>query len=68
MWNAIIFKEWIILNIMKETYRLRIGPDLKQCLDRQLKSIKEVTYGKVKSSYYEAGEILAKKINENRII
>jgi hypothetical protein len=46
----------------REQYIVQIGPLLKKCLDDQLKSIKDVTYGSVKSSYYEAGEILAKKV------
>jgi len=46
----------------RKQYLVGIGPLLKEVLDEQLESIKEVTYDSVKSSYYEAGEILAKKV------
>jgi len=45
----------------REEYMVQIGPILKKALDLQLESIKEVTHGVCKSSYYEAGEILGKK-------
>ena len=40
---------------------IRIGPELMKILEEQMKSIKEVTYGVVKDSPWEAGEIVAKK-------
>ena len=46
----------------KKQYSIRIGPLMKKVLDAQLQSIKEVTYDSVKSSYYEAAEIVAKKV------
>jgi len=47
----------------KEEFTIRIGPLLKEVLDEQIKSIKEYTYNICDSSYWEAGEIIAKKIN-----
>ena len=42
-------------------YIVRIGPKLMEVIREQMKSIKEVTYGVVKDSPWEAGEILALK-------
>lgn len=46
----------------REEYVIQIGPLLKKVLDEQMESIKEVTYNVCKSSYFEAGEIIAKKM------
>jgi len=46
----------------KETYLVGIGPLLKEILDEQKENIKKATYECVEPSYYEAGEIVAKKI------
>lgn len=46
----------------RQKFIVRIGPELKKVLDEQLKSIREVTYGISDSSYWEAGEIIAKKM------
>lgn len=46
----------------REEYKIRIGPLLKKVLDEQMRGIKEVTYDVCKTSYYEAGEIVAKKV------
>lgn len=47
----------------RKVYTVKIGPLLKQVLDEQLNSIKDATYNVCHSSYWEAGEIIAKKIN-----
>lgn len=39
----------------------RIGPLLRQVLDKQKELIKEATYDCVKTSDVEAGEVIAKK-------
>ena len=49
-------------------YAVRIGIGLKNILDKQIKNIDSVTYDCVKASYYEAGEILAKKIELNKLV
>lgn len=46
----------------RETYTVEIGPLLKKILDEQKENIKKATYGCIRSSHYEAGEIIAKKI------
>lgn len=45
----------------REEYIIRIGPNLMALIKQQMNSIKEVTYGVVKDSPWEAGEILALK-------
>ncbi len=47
---------------------VRIGPILKDVLDRQKENVKKETYDVCKSSEWEAGEIIAKKIIENKLI
>lgn len=47
--------------IKLEEYTVRIGPLLMKILEEQKKGIEKVTYGVVKGSHYEAGEIIAKK-------
>jgi hypothetical protein len=46
----------------REKYMIQIGPLLLKALDEQISKIKDLTYDSVKPSYYEAGEVLAKKI------
>lgn len=47
----------------RKKYVVEIGPQLMSLLELQLQNIRAVTYGVARSSYYEAGEILAKKFN-----
>lgn len=47
----------------KEEFTVRIGPLLKNILDKQKDLIKKATYNCVDSSDYEAGEIIAKKVS-----
>ena len=42
-------------------FTIRIGPELMAVIENQMKKIKDVTYGVVKDSPWEAGEIIAKK-------
>ena len=46
----------------REEYVIRVGPLLKEVLDKQKKMIKQATYDCIDSSDYEAGEIIAKKV------
>lgn len=46
----------------KKEYTIRIGPLLKEVLERQIELIKKATYDVCESSYWEAGEIIAKKV------
>ncbi len=50
-------------NNRKEEHTIRIGPLLKKILDEQMESIKDATYDVCDTSYWEAGEVIAKKIN-----
>lgn len=45
----------------REEYVIRIGPELMEVIKEQIESIKEVTYGIVRDSPWEAGEIVARK-------
>lgn len=46
----------------REEYVIKIGPLLKAVVDEQRRMIKEATYNICKSSDWEAGEIIAKKV------
>ncbi len=52
----------------REEFVIKIGPGLREVLDAQKESIKEVTYDCVKASDYSAGEIIAKKIVDNNLL
>lgn len=47
---------------MKEEYTARIGPLLREMLDKQKENIKKETYDVIEASDYNAGEIIAKKV------
>jgi hypothetical protein len=47
--------------LKREQYVIMIGPLLKKVLDEQIERIKEVTYFSSEPSYYQAGEVIAKK-------
>jgi len=52
----------------REQYVCKIGPLLRSILDRQKENITKQTYDVCDSSDWEAGEILAKKLIESRLI
>lgn len=45
----------------REEYIVRIGPKLMGLIQKQMESIREVTYNVVGNSAWESGEILAMK-------
>ncbi len=47
----------------KEEYTVRIGPLLRDKINKQKENIKEATYDCTDPSDYEAGEIIAKKLD-----
>ena len=49
----------------REEFIIRIGPELMAIIKAQMESIKDVTYGVVRDSPWEAGEIIAKKFKGN---
>ena len=49
-------------------YTVQIGEELYNLLKKQRDKVNEATYNCVKASYYEAGEILAKKIISSNLI
>ena len=52
----------------REEFVIRVGPLLKGVLDKQTEIIKDTTWECVNASDYESGEIIAKKIIENRLV
>lgn len=52
----------------KNEYTLRIGPKLKEAIEKQKVKIKEVTMDCVNASDYEAGEIIATKLKDNNLL
>ena len=52
----------------REEYTIKIGKLLKEVLDKQKANIKKIAYDCVKASDYEAGEIIAKKIVEHKLV
>ena len=46
----------------REEFSIRIGPLLKEVLDKQKENVNKVTYKCVVLSDYLAGEMLAKKV------
>lgn len=52
----------------REEHTILIGSLLKSVLDKQKEIVNETTWGCINPSYYEAGEIIAKKIIEKNII
>ena len=49
---------------IKQEFTIRIGPLLKDLIDKQKELINEHTYGCVNGSDWEAGEIIAKKMED----
>ena len=54
--------------ITRENHNVLIGPLLKEVLDKQKESISSVTMGVCDPSYWDAGEIIAKKLLESNLI
>ncbi len=54
--------------VEKESYVVKIGPLLKNVLNKQKSNVKKETYDVCNTSDYESGEIIAKKIIENNLV
>jgi len=52
----------------KNNYRPVLGELMKEAIEKQKQKIKEICYDCVNPSDREAGEILAKKLIENKLI
>lgn len=52
----------------KEEYKVRIGKNLKEIFEKLKKKINNYAYDSLKISDYEVSEVLAKKINESKIV
>jgi hypothetical protein len=52
----------------RKEFVIKIGPLLKKIIEIQKDIIKETTWDCVKPSDYEAGEIIAKKITESKLL
>jgi len=52
-------------NKKRKEFVVKIGPLLREVINKQKELINEHTYGCVKGSDYEAGEIVAKKLEGN---
>ncbi len=49
-------------------HKVNVGPLFKEVLELQRKNIENETYGVCDSSDWEASEIIAKKITENKLV
>lgn len=52
-------------NSKRAEFVVRIGPELMELIGEIQKSIRDITYGVVGDSVWEAGEIVAKKYKGN---
>ena len=52
----------------KKAFTVRIGPLMRQCLDKQKSSIKSMAYNVLETSDFMAGEVLARKILDNQLV
>ena len=53
---------------MREEYKTTLGPKMKKILEMQKDIIKDLCYGEVNASDYEAGEIIAEKVLKNKLV
>ena len=52
----------------REEFTIKVGKGLIDVLKKQIQKVNEATYNCVNASYFEAGEILAKKIVSAKLI
>ena len=57
-----------VIKVKREEFVIKIGKLLREVLDKQKENISKVTYDCVKSSDYEAGELLARKVIEKKLV
>ena len=55
-------------NKKREEITILVGPLLKKILDKQKEIVKETTWDCISPSYYDVGEIVAKKLMESKIL
>lgn len=52
----------------RKVYRINVGPLFKSVLDKQRKNVRDVTFDVCDSSEWEASEMIAKKIIQNKLV
>ena len=52
----------------RQVFRINVSPLFKQVIEKQRKNIMDVTMGVCDSSEWEASEMIAKKIIENKLV
>ena len=52
----------------RQVFRINVSPLFKKVIEKQRKNIMDITMGVCDSSEWEASEMLAKKIIENKLV
>lgn len=54
--------------VKKKFYKVSIGPLLIECLNKQKENVKKEGYGVLNISFYDSGEMLARKILNHNLV